>query len=176
MSADSFWKNDAKGEIRQVSAVLLMTAVTVRRKWKLKTAVRRKTATMWNTCVLNCWKTETAHALYTMMASSCIRKKEEKTSRQATIWEQGSRRSAENRKRITFNKINSLARHSLQEGTEQSITAIRSYGIGGVFDSEGNLAIQFNINIGGGFIGGGSGYSLMFTEAPLYTDLQGWGA
>lgn len=49
-------------------------------------------------------------------------RKEKKTGRQTTIYEQGLRHLAEDRKRIITNRMNSLARHLLQEETEQFIT------------------------------------------------------
>ena len=43
-------------------------------------------------------------------------------------------------------------------------------------DISGSYAIQINWNIGAGLPTLGAGYSIMFSNAPSYKNLEGWGA
>lgn len=47
--------------------------------------------------------------------------------------------------------------------------------IGLTYDYYGNLALQLNINGGGGTPGLGLGGALLWTKAASYKDLEGWG-
>ena len=63
---------------------------------------------------------------------------------------------------------------SLSGRGAMGVSVSGSFGL--TYDPSGNLALQLNVNGGGGLPGLGLGGSLILTEAASYKDLEGWGS
>ena len=77
-----------------------------------------------------------------------------------------------------FNELTGIgtANISLSGRSSGGTGSSSSGGIGLTMDISGNYAIQINWNIGAGLPTLGAGYSIMFSNAPSYKNLEGWGA